>query len=150
MTDEAATVHWLPARVYRPVGGHEPEAVWGRDRTFETVDNAVTFVMEELGEAERTNAYIATALREVCIDDIQRMYTARKKQIWNVSSNGFSFVISHESRSGPGFHGRPGFVASWRPMHQNRSAVTVTGSPFETFAEAEEACKAVLEHLLRP
>jgi hypothetical protein len=32
-------------------------------------------------------------------------------QIWNASSNGFSFVISFESRSGPGFHGHPGFVA---------------------------------------
>jgi hypothetical protein len=77
MTDQAATVHWVPAWAYHPVG-HEPEAVWGRDRTFEGVDNAVTFVMEELGEAERTNAYIATALRDVSIDDIQRMYAARK------------------------------------------------------------------------
>ena len=77
MTDEAATVHWLPARVYRPVG-HEPEAVWGRDRTFESVDNAVLFVMDELGEAERTNAYIATASRDISTDDIKRMYAARK------------------------------------------------------------------------
>ena len=74
MTDEAATVHWLPARVYRPVG-HEPEAVWGRDRTFESVDNAVLFVMDELGEAERTNA---TASRDISIDDIKRIYAARK------------------------------------------------------------------------
>jgi hypothetical protein len=33
--------------------------------------------------------------------------------IWNANGNGFSFVISYESRSGPGFHGRTGFVASW-------------------------------------
>jgi hypothetical protein len=72
-------------------------------------------------------------------------------RIWNTISNGFSFVISHETRSGPGLHGRrPGFTASWRPIHQNRSAVKVAGSPFETFAEAEEACKAVLAHLLQP
>ena len=71
-------------------------------------------------------------------------------QIWNASSNDFSFVISHESRNGPGLHGRPGFVASWRPIHQNRSAIKVAGSPFETLAEAEEACKAMLAHLLRP
>lgn len=36
-------------------------------------------------------------------------------QIWSASSNGYSFVISFESRSGPGLHGHPGFVASWRP-----------------------------------
>jgi hypothetical protein len=71
-------------------------------------------------------------------------------KIWSANWPGFSFVISHESLHGPGLHGRPGYVASWRPMDQNRSAVRVTGSPFKTFAEAEEACKAMLGHLLRP
>jgi len=70
-------------------------------------------------------------------------------EIWNASSNGFSFVISYESRSGPGFHGRAGFIASWRPIHQNRCAVKVIGSPFKMLAEAEEACKAMLGHLMR-
>ena len=65
-------------------------------------------------------------------------------EIWNASSNGFSFVISYESGSGPGFHGRTGFVASWRPTHQNRSAIRVGGSPFKTLAEAEDACRAML------
>jgi hypothetical protein len=54
------------------------------------------------------------------------------------------------SRSGPVFHGNPGFVASWRPVHQNRSAVKVIGSPFKTFAEAEKASEAVLSHLKEP
>ena len=65
--------------------------------------------------------------------------------IWNASSNGFSFVISYESRSGPGFHGRTGFVASWRPIDRNRCAIKVGGSPFQTRVEAEEACKAMLQ-----
>ena len=68
-------------------------------------------------------------------------------QIWNASSNGFSFVISYESRTGRGLQGRPGFVASWRPIYQNSSAIKVGGSPFETFTEAERACEAVLGHL---
>jgi hypothetical protein len=68
-------------------------------------------------------------------------------EIWNASDNGLSFVISYESRSGPGFHGRTGFVASWRPIHQNRSAIRIGGSPFKTLTEAEEACKAILGHL---
>jgi len=70
-------------------------------------------------------------------------------EIWNASSNGFSFVISYESHSGPGLHGRNGFVASWRPIHQNRCAIKVGGSPFESLTEAEEACKAMLGHLTR-
>jgi hypothetical protein len=68
-------------------------------------------------------------------------------EIWNASSDGFSFVISYESRSGPGLHGRTGFVASWRPIDQNRPAIKIGGSPFKTLAEAEEACKATLGHL---
>jgi hypothetical protein len=65
-------------------------------------------------------------------------------EIWNASSNGFSFVISYESRSGPGFHGGAGFMASWRPIHQNTNANMIGGSPFKALAEAEEACKAML------
>jgi hypothetical protein len=70
-------------------------------------------------------------------------------EIWNASSDGFSFVISYESRSGPGFHGHTGFLASWRPIHQNTSAVKIGGSPFKTLAEAEAACAAILGHLTR-
>jgi hypothetical protein len=67
-------------------------------------------------------------------------------QIWNASSDGFSFVISYESRSGPGLQGNPGFVASWR--YQNRSAVKITGSPFKTLTAAEQACDVMLGHLI--
>jgi hypothetical protein len=52
-------------------------------------------------------------------------------EIWTASSDGFSFVISYESRSGPGFHGHTGFVASWRPIDQNRSAIKIGGSPLK-------------------
>jgi hypothetical protein len=41
-------------------------------------------------------------------------------------------------------------VASWRPIHhQKTSAIKIGGSPFETLAEAQEACKAMLGHLTR-
>jgi hypothetical protein len=70
-------------------------------------------------------------------------------EIWNASSDGFSFVISYESRSGPGFHGHTGFVASWRPIDQNRCAIKIGGSPFKTLADAEVSCRAMLEHLTR-
>jgi hypothetical protein len=75
--------------------------------------------------------------------------TVEDMEIWNASGDGFSFVISYESRGGPGFHGRTGFVASWRPIYQNRCAIRVGGSPFATLSEAEEACTAMLGHLTR-
>ena len=67
--------------------------------------------------------------------------------IWSANSDGFSFVISFESPNGPGFHGRPGYMATWRPLYQNKGAIRIGGSPFRTFAEAEEACDKVIEHL---
>lgn len=67
--------------------------------------------------------------------------------IWSASSNGFSFVISFESPTGPGFHGRFGYLASWRPLFENTGAVKISGSPFQTLAEAEGACRKMLEYL---
>jgi hypothetical protein len=68
-------------------------------------------------------------------------------EIWSASSDGFSFVITHESRAGPGFHGRPGYVASWRQLYLGCGAIKIGGSPFSTFAETEEACNVMLKHL---
>ena len=70
-------------------------------------------------------------------------------QIWNATSDGFSFVISYENRNGPGLHGNPGFVASWRPVQQNRPAVRVVGSPFKTLTDAEQASGTMLGYLTR-
>ena len=70
-------------------------------------------------------------------------------KVWNASSHAASFVISFESRSGPGFHGQTGYAVSWRPIDQNRSAVSVGGSPFETLAEAQDACHAMAAILTR-
>ena len=65
-------------------------------------------------------------------------------ELWNASSNGFSFVISYSSRSGIGLQGNPGSSGSWRPIYQNRPAVKVIGSPFKTLDAAEQACEAML------
>jgi hypothetical protein len=58
-------------------------------------------------------------------------------EIWNASSNRSSFVISYETRTGSGFRGKPGYVASWRSLSQHTGAFRVGGSPFNTFTEAE-------------
>ncbi|WJR75900.1 hypothetical protein [Bradyrhizobium sp. NP1] len=70
-------------------------------------------------------------------------------EIWTASSDCFSFVISYGSPTGPGFHGRAGYVASWRPLYQGRGAIKIGGSPFKTFSEAEAACSVMLEYLMR-
>jgi hypothetical protein len=80
--------------------------------------------------------------------NFSRVGTAREElEIWSASEHGFSFVISNESTSGPGLHGRPGFVASWRPIHINKPSIRVSGSPFKTLAEAERACEITLGYL---
>jgi hypothetical protein len=63
--------------------------------------------------------------------------------VWSASSADISFVITFASPTGPGFHGRHGFLASWRPLHSRNEAVEVIGSPFKTLAEAEIACNAM-------
>jgi len=68
-------------------------------------------------------------------------------EIWSATSAGFSFVISNESPAGPGFHGRAGFLASWRPVNDGCGAIRITGSPFKTFEEAAAACDAMLKRL---
>ena len=69
--------------------------------------------------------------------------------LWSASSADISFVITFASPTGPGFHGRRGFLASWRPLHSSKGAVEVTGSPFSTLADAEEACNTILGDLER-
>jgi hypothetical protein len=61
-------------------------------------------------------------------------------EIWNTSSDGFSFVISYESRSGPGFHGPAGYVASWRSLSQNTAAIRVGGSPRRGMQHRSHVC----------
>ena len=65
-------------------------------------------------------------------------------EVWSASSADVSFVITFASPSGPGFHGRRGFLASWRTLHSRAGAIKVIGSPFDTFADAEGACNTML------
>ncbi|WP_024507512.1 hypothetical protein [Bradyrhizobium sp. ARR65] len=73
--------------------------------------------------------------------------TIERIELWSANSDGFSFVISHDESAGPGFRGRSGYTASWRPLDFNRGAIRIGGSPFNTFASAEEACNTMLGHL---
>ena len=68
-------------------------------------------------------------------------------EVWHANSGEYSFAISRESWTGPGLHGKPGFVASWRPLHHNKPATKVGGSPFKSLFEAQAACEVTLEGL---
>jgi hypothetical protein len=69
-------------------------------------------------------------------------------KIWSADGDGYSFAISFfEHFPDPGFRGRPGYVASWRPLYHGR-AIKIIGSPFSSFDEAEVACDAMLKHLM--
>ncbi|KRR28327.1 hypothetical protein ACH79_40545 [Bradyrhizobium sp. CCBAU 051011] len=68
-------------------------------------------------------------------------------EIWSASSDKYSFVISFQRPTGPGFRGRLGYVASWRPLHRGRGAIRVLGLPLQSFAEAEAACNTMLNYL---
>jgi hypothetical protein len=78
---------------------------------------------------------------------LQFHHALENLEIWSATSQGFSFVISYETPGGPGFNGRAGYLASWRPVYGGRGAIKITGSPFKTFDEAEAACDAMLNHL---
>jgi hypothetical protein len=69
--------------------------------------------------------------------------------VWSASSADISFVITFASPTGTGFHGRRGFLASWRPLYSSTGAVKVIGSPFKTFADAQAACDTMLGELAR-
>ncbi len=70
-------------------------------------------------------------------------------EIWSANGDGYSFAISFFERfSSHGFQGRPGYVASWRPLYGGRGAIKVIGSPFKSFDEAEVACDTMLKNLM--
>lgn len=73
--------------------------------------------------------------------------SVRDMEIWSATSEGFSFVISFGSPTGAGFHGRSGYLATWRPLYKNQAAIKIGGSPFRTLAEAEGACSDLAGHL---
>lgn len=78
-----------------------------------------------------------------------QFHRVEEMEIWSANSDGYSFTISFfESFAGAGFHARPGYVASWRPLYGDRGAIKIIGSPFKSFDEAEVACDAMLKHLL--
>jgi hypothetical protein len=75
---EAATVFWHPAEMIKSTPG--AKIMHGRERKFESVENAVTFVMENLSEHDRGTAMIQTDQRSIHPPDIKAIYEGSKKK----------------------------------------------------------------------
>jgi hypothetical protein len=100
----------------------------------------------------RINGGILSGLgvsRGVASMSLQFHRAVENMDIWSASCADISFVITFASPTGSGFHGRRGFLASRRPLYSSTGAVKVIGSPFNSFADAEGACNAMLGTLER-
>jgi hypothetical protein len=73
---EAATVFWHSTEMLRPE--HHSKISRGRDRKFESVENAVRFVMESLSAGDRSTAMIQTDQRSIHLADIEAIYNGFK------------------------------------------------------------------------
>ena len=74
---EAATAFWHPVEMREAVKGSK--ILGGKERAFESVENAVRFIMEDLSDSDRGTAMIQTDGRSIHIADIEKMYLANKK-----------------------------------------------------------------------
>lgn|SRR5450631_2092220 len=75
---EAATVFWFPIEMLKPIPG---ATIWhGKDRKFESVENAVMFVMETLSVDDRRTAMIQTDQSSIHPPDIQAIYEGMKNK----------------------------------------------------------------------
>ena len=73
---EAATVFWYSKEIRRPADGEKK--LCEIDRKFESVENAVTFVMEKLSATERGTSMIMTDSRSIYPTDIKGIYAGLK------------------------------------------------------------------------
>ena len=74
MTDTATVFWYLP--IDNPIPGSR--VIHGKERMFESVENAVVFVMETLPEQHRQTALIKTDHRSIHQPDIEGIYAGIK------------------------------------------------------------------------
>lgn len=78
--DQAATVTWLVMDEMHDAAPLQPIiANKSRDRKFESVTNAVFFVMEKLSNTNRPSAMIHTDAREIQMPEIEVLYGQIKR-----------------------------------------------------------------------
>jgi hypothetical protein len=72
---EAATVFWYPP-VDKTIPGSK--VIRGKERMFDSVENAAVFVMETLSKRDRSSAMIQTDQRSIHQPDIEGIYAGIK------------------------------------------------------------------------
>jgi hypothetical protein len=75
---EAATAFWIPAPTMTTAKPGAPIFHRGRDRQFESLENALRFVMEDLSDRDRHNAMIQTDNASIAYSDIERLHRGMK------------------------------------------------------------------------
>jgi hypothetical protein len=76
---EAANVHWFPEAAMMLAKPGQKIVHPGDDRKFESVGNALRFVMETLPPGVRSTAIIQTDNASIQFEDIERMYKGLKE-----------------------------------------------------------------------
>jgi hypothetical protein len=74
----AATAFWIPAPIMMAAKPGEAVFRRGKDRQFESLENAVRFVMEELSDRDRPTAMIQTDNASIQFSDIERLHQGMK------------------------------------------------------------------------
>ena len=72
---------------------------------------------------------------------------ASKLSRWTATTAQLSLAAADMFATPVAVHWSSRLYASWSLLYQNRTAIKVTGSPFKTFVEAENACNAIFSHL---
>lgn len=71
---QAATAYWIPTATMMAANPGRPLFQPGRDRQFESLENAVRFVMEKLSDSDRATAMIQTDDASIQDGDIERLH----------------------------------------------------------------------------
>lgn len=78
--DQAATVTWLVMDETQEAASNQPLFVkQSREKKFESVTNAVVFVMEKLSTSNRATAMIHTDAREIQMPETEVLYSQIKR-----------------------------------------------------------------------
>jgi hypothetical protein len=108
---EAATAFWHSTAMFTPE--HHAVISRGRDRQFESVENAVRFVMEKLDPRDRSTAMIQTDSRSIHLADIEAIYTGLTRvpffsvMGWNQRTVDFDIWLGNATRAAAAEMGRP-------------------------------------------
>jgi hypothetical protein len=79
LLDQAATVSWADMSQMRPVRPGVALTTHSRNKDFESVRNAVLFIMETLDKGSRTSALIHTDGATLHYADIEAIYAKIKQ-----------------------------------------------------------------------